>query len=186
MKRRQFVVLDRDGTIIVERHYLSDPAQVVLLPGAASGLRRLRKMGLGLVVITNQSGIGRGYFDEERLDSIHQRMIELLEAEGAYLDGIYFCPHLPEDNCSCRKPRSGLLYSAAEEKGFDPRYCFVIGDNVCDIELGKRVGAMTFLVRTGHGAWVIAETKVIPNYIVDDLSETARILQRIIPSDSSL
>jgi D-glycero-D-manno-heptose 1,7-bisphosphate phosphatase len=93
MSQRRFAVLDRDGTIIVERHYLSDASQVELIPGVAGGLRHLREMGLGLIVITNQSGIGRGFFDQARLDLIHQRLRELLQAEGVNLDDIYSCPH---------------------------------------------------------------------------------------------
>ena len=175
--RKRVVILDRDGTIIVERHYLSDPAQVTLLPGAASGLRQLQRMGLGLIVITNQSGIGRGLLDEVRLDLIHHRMRALLEAEGVYLDEIYVCPHLPEDNCQCRKPRPGLLEKAAQDMNFDPRECFVIGDKASDIELGKRVNATTLLVRTGYGNLEISEKRCYPDYIVDDLREAAHVIR---------
>lgn len=178
MNQKRYVVLDRDGTIIVERHYLSDPEQVELIPGTGQGLRQLREMGLGLVVITNQSGIGRGYFDEERLTLIHQRMIELLEAEGVSLDGIYFCPHRPEEECTCRKPQPGLLHLAAEKIGFDPQSCFVIGDKASDIELGKQVEATTFLLRTGYGNQVASEMTVQPDYIVDDLRSVSYIIQK--------
>jgi D-glycero-D-manno-heptose 1,7-bisphosphate phosphatase len=180
MKGKHFIVLDRDGTIIVERHYLSDPAQVELLPGATS---ELRKMGFGLVVITNQSGIGRGFFNEERLGLIHLRMIELLEAENVSLDGIYFCPHLPEDNCSCRKPRPGLLHLAAKERGFDPQSCFVIGDKACDIKLGKLVGAKTLLVRTGYGNQMMTESTLQPDYIVDNLQAASELIQKVVEID---
>ena len=183
MKRRRFVVLDRDGTIIVERQYLSDPRQVELIPGAASGLRQLSEMGLGLVVITNQSAVGRGFFDQARLDLIHQRLCELLNAEGVHLDGIYVCPHTPEDACPCRKPRPGLLELAAQELGFDPQACFVVGDKACDIELGQRVGATTFLARTGYGAQVAAESTVTPDYVVDDLWDAAQIIECLLSAD---
>jgi D-glycero-D-manno-heptose 1,7-bisphosphate phosphatase len=179
----RFVALDRDGTIIVERHYLSDPDLVELLPGAASGLRQLRELGLGLVVVTNQSPIGRGYFDETRLELIHQRLVELLAAEGVELDGVYFCPHMPDDNCSCRKPRPGMLKLAAQELNFEPQGCFVIGDNICDIELGQRVGATTFLVRTGYGAQVAAESVASPDYVVDDLQDAAQVIERLLATD---
>lgn len=89
MRQRRFAVLDREGVIIVERHYLSDPRQVELIPGAASGPRELREMGLDLNVIANQSAVGRGFFDKVRLDSVHQRLCELIELEGVYRDGIY-------------------------------------------------------------------------------------------------
>ena len=184
MKRRRFVVLDRDGTIIVERQYLSDPRQVELIPGAASGLRQLSEMGLGLVVITNQSAVGRGFFDQARLDLIHQRLYELLEVEGVHLDGIYVCPHRPEDDCPCRKPRPGLLELAAQEMDFDSQACFVIGDKVCDIEVGQRVGATTFLVRTGYGDQVAAKTTANPDYVVDDVWDAARVIERLLSADA--
>ena len=183
MTRRRFAVLDRDGTIIVERHYLSDPRQVELIHGAASGLREMSEMGLGLVVITNQSAIDRGFFDEARLDLIHQRLRELLDVEGVRLDGIYVCPHTPEDDCPCRKPRPGLIELAAKQLGFDPQACFVIGDKACDIELGQWVGATTFLVRTGYGAQVAAETTVTADHLVDDLWEAAQVVQRLLAAD---
>jgi D-glycero-D-manno-heptose 1,7-bisphosphate phosphatase len=176
MKQRRFVLLDRDGTLIVERHYLSEPRQVELLANAANGLRHMQEMGLGLVVITNQSGIGRGFFDEAQLHLIHQRMNELLKAEGIALDALYYCPHLPEDKCSCRKPRTGLIELASKEFGFDPKDCFVIGDKACDVELGQRVGATTFLVCTGHGTQEIANDIINPNYVVDDLWEAAQAI----------
>lgn len=185
MTRRRFVLLDRDGTIIVERHYLSNPSGVELTPGAARGLRQLREMGLGLAVITNQSAIGRGFFDEARLELIHRRLCKLLAAEGVYLDGIYFCPHTPDDGCSCRKPKTGLVEMAAQELDFDPQDCFVVGDNACDIELGQRVGATTFLVRTGYGAQVTAEGAANPDYVVDDLRDVAQVIERLLAADEA-
>jgi len=176
-------MLDRDGVVIIERHYLSDPRQVELMPGAAIGLRQLRQMGLGLVIITNQSAVGRGFFGEEQLDLIHRRLHELLEAEGVYLDGIYSCPHTPEDNCRCRKPEPGLVELATQELGFDPRASFMIGDKACDIELGQRVGATTFLVRTGYGTQVAAEGTVTPDYIVDDLRSAVPVIERLLAGD---
>src|SRR5690348_8261786 len=97
MSRRRFVLLDRDGTLIVERNYLSRPDDVQLLPGALSGLQRLRRLGLGLAVITNQSGVARGYFDHAALDAVHARLRQLLHEGGVDLDGVYVCPHRPED-----------------------------------------------------------------------------------------
>ena len=167
--KRRFVLLDRDGTLIAERHYLADPAGVELLPGAAAGLRRLGDMDLGLAVVTNQSGIGRGYFDAACLERVHQSLQCLLEAEGVALDGIYFCPHVPGAGCRCRKPAPGLVEQAARELDFAPQSSFVLGDKVCDIELGNRLGATTFLVRTGYGAQVEAEGTAEPSFIVDDV-----------------
>lgn len=183
MARRHFVVLDRDGTIIVERHYLSDPCQVELFPGTARGLRQLARMGLGLVIMTNQSGIGRGFFDESRLEQIHRRLQELLAAEGVYLNGIYYCPHTPDEHCLCRKPKTGLIDKAAQELNFNPQDSFVIGDKPCDIELGQQVGATTLLVRTGYGAEVAASGAIAPDYVVDDLWEAAQLIEQLVTVD---
>ena len=180
MTQRRFAILDRDGTVIIERHYLSDPGQVELIPGVTSGLRQLSKLGLGLVVITNQSAVGRGLIDASRLALIHQRLCRELEANGIHLDGIYFCSHTPEDNCPCRKPQPGLLELAAKELHFEPRASFVIGDKVCDVTMGQRVGATTFLVRTGYGVQVAAEATVNPDYVVDSLEEVAVVIRGIL------
>jgi D-glycero-D-manno-heptose 1,7-bisphosphate phosphatase len=144
-----------------------------LLPGAAAGLRALRALGFGLVVVTNQSGLSRGYFDPSRLEQIHTRLSELLAAEHVHLDGIYVCPHLPEHACACRKPRPGLVNRAAVELGFDPGRGMVVGDKVCDVELGRAVGALTVLVRTGYGAQVMADGLTTPDFFVNDLRELA-------------
>ena len=177
VRRQRFVVLDRDGTITIERHYLSDPAAVELLPGAAEALRHMREMGLGLIVITNQSGIGRGLFGWETLNRVHGRLRGLLQAEGVQLDRIYVCPHRAEDHCLCRKPSTGLLERAAQELGFDEKACFVIGDRASDIELGRRVGATALLVRTGYGRQVASCTTITPDYIVDDVWQAAHVIQ---------
>ena len=174
---RRFVVLDRDGTLIEEREYLSDPDRVRLLAGVAPALRELRQMGYGLVVITNQSGIGRGFFDRAQLQRVHQRLGELLQAEGVYLDALYVCPHAPEDGCACRKPKLGLLQKAAEDLGFDMASSIVIGDKTSDIEMGGMAGAVTFLVRTGYGAQVAGE--VTADYVVDDLAGAAAAIGRL-------
>jgi D-glycero-D-manno-heptose 1,7-bisphosphate phosphatase len=180
MKRRPFVVLDRDGTIIVERHYLSDPRQIEFLPGAVEGLRQMRALGLGLVVVTNQSAVGRGFFDETRLDAIHRRLCELLATAGIHLDGIYFCPHTPEDDCPCRKPKPGLIERAASDLDFDLSASFVIGDKPVDIEMGRQVKAKTFLVCTGYGADFVNDPAVRADYRADDLSEVAQTIQRLL------
>jgi len=183
MSKRRFAILDRDGTIILERHYLSDPSEVELLPGSGAGLRSMRDLGFGTVVITNQSAIGRGMISEAQLDLIHRRFRELLEQEGVFLDGIYFCPHLPEEGCDCRKPAPALLRSAARELGFDPGESFVIGDKVCDIELGRRVGATTILVRTGYGEQ-FEKGAPPPDFAVNDLEEAAKVMKEIVEKDN--
>ncbi len=180
MKRRRFVLLDRDGTIIVERHHLSDPEQVELLPGAASGLRRLRQLGLGLVVITNQSAVGRGLIDAAQLDRIHQRMFELLKVEQVTLDGLYSCPHLPEAGCRCRKPETALIEIASLELGFEARESFVIGDQASDIEMGKKAGAKTFLVLTGYGEKTRDQRTMTPDFVAADLGTASEMIGQLL------
>ncbi len=182
MKRR-FVVLDRDGTIIEEAVYLSDPEQVKLLPGAGRALRELKQMGLGLVVITNQSGVGRGFFDEKQLQRIHERLEQFLECEGVRLDGIYVCPHIPDDNCACRKPKLGLLQKAASDLDFVLKDSIVIGDKACDVDMGRLAGATTFLVRTGYGAQA-AEQNIAIDYVVDDLMAATQVIRGLVEEGS--
>jgi D-glycero-D-manno-heptose 1,7-bisphosphate phosphatase len=176
-EQRRFVALDRDGTIIKECEYLSEPEQVALLPGVGAALRELQQMGFGLVVITNQSGVGRGIFDQAQLERVHERLRELLEKEGVHLDGLYVCPHKPDDDCACRKPRLGLLRKAAGELGFNLANSIVIGDKACDIEMGHAAGALTFLVRTGYGARV--ENEAAADFVVNDLAAASASIRRL-------
>ena len=182
MKPRRAVLLDRDGTIIVDKHYLADPREVELIAGAAEGLRRLATLGLRLVVVTNQSGIGRGYLDAERLERIHRELSRLLVEQGVRLDGIFWCPHRPEDGCDCRKPRTGLVDRAAAELRFDPADGFVVGDKSADIELGRRLGATTLLVRTGDGKRTEAAGEPRADHVTDDLFEASRVIERLLGS----
>lgn len=177
---QRFVLLDRDGTLIHERNYLSEPDQIELIPKSKAALKKLNKLGLGLLVVTNQSGIGRGFFNEEKLEVIHKRLHQLLALEEIVLNGIYFCPHIPEDDCLCRKPKTGLVDLAITEHKFNPKESFVIGDNISDIELGKNIGAITILVRTGYGSKIEKEGLVSPDYIAQDLHEAAEIIQKLL------
>lgn len=177
---RRFVALDRDGTLIAERHYLTDPAGVEILPGVIDGLQTLRSLDLGLIVVTNQSVIGRGLLDEAGLAQIHERVEHLLGAAGVRVDGWYVCPHAPDERCLCRKPRRGLIDRAARQLDFDPRDGFVIGDKPCDIHLGREVGATTLLVRTGYGRQVENSGTANPHYIVDGIREAAEIMARLL------
>jgi D-glycero-alpha-D-manno-heptose 1-phosphate guanylyltransferase len=181
-ERKRFVFLDRDGTINFERHYLSDPQGFQFLPGAVEGLQQLKRLGMELIVITNQSPIGRGCFEIATLDAIHNQMRELLAESGVSLAGIYFCPHTPEAGCCCRKPAPGMIYRAAKDFDFDPRECFVIGDKVSDIEMGRVVGATTLLVKTGYGASVAGAFPSAADYLVADLAEAAQVIQCVLES----
>jgi len=156
---RPGVLLDRDGTLIEERHYLADPAEVVLLPGAAAAVARLNAAGIPVGLVTNQSGVARGYFDLATVERVHARLAELLAAEGARLDGVWFCPHHPEHGgaCPCRKPAPGMAQDASLQLGLDLVRSYVVGDKRCDVELGRAVGATPLMVRTGHGARELGE-----------------------------
>src|SRR6185437_1189986 len=137
------ILLDRDGTLVIDRGYLGDPAGLEILPGAAEALGRLHRAGHRLVVVSNQSGVGRGLLSEERLEQINARLSQMVREAGAQLAGIYCCPHRPEERCECRKPGTALVQQAARELGFDPSAAVVIGDKASDVELGRRLGALT-------------------------------------------
>lgn len=140
------VFVDRDGTICFDKHYLADPNGLELIPTVAEGIRKLNEAGIPVVVVTNQSGIARGYFTAERLAEIHDRMREALAVRGARVDDVFYCPHLPGSGCPCRKPAPGMLLQARDKHGFDLRRSFVIGDRMMDIELANAVGATGILV----------------------------------------
>jgi heptosyltransferase-2 len=157
-ERNMAVFLDRDGTINEEVGYLSSAEDLRLMPGAVEGVRLLNQHGIKAVVVSNQSGVARGYFPEVRVRQIHQRLEDLLGEEGAYLDGIYFCPHHPEVGdppyralCDCRKPKDGMLRMAATDLGLDLSRSYVIGDHGSDVALGKNAGMKSILLLTGHG-----------------------------------
>lgn len=137
---RPVVFLDRDDTIIVDRGYLSDPAGVELLPGAAGALERLERAGYALVVISNQSAIGRGYCTAAGVEAVNRRVEEVLADHGVALAAIYYCPHAPGEGCGCRKPEPGLILQAARELGADLARSIMVGDKPGDAEAGKRAG----------------------------------------------
>jgi D-glycero-D-manno-heptose 1,7-bisphosphate phosphatase len=171
---KRFVLIDRDGTVNVEKNYLSNPEDLELIPSAGPAMRRLQMAGWGTCLMTNQSGIARGYFDMEQLLKVHQRLLDLLGVYGAKIDGIYFCPHAPEDECNCRKPLPGMVDQAVSAHGFDPRQAWVIGDKENDVELGRAVGATTILVRTGYGKDYESRTKA--DYVADDLGAAINLI----------
>ncbi len=171
---KQFALIDRDGTLIVEKHYLRNPDEVELIPGAVTGLKRLQDAGWGICVVTNQSGVARGYFDRSQLDSVHRRLEELLAQFDIHLDGIYVCPHGPDADCGCRKPFLGMIHQAVAAHGFDPQKAWVVGDKEIDVDLGHAAGARSILVRTGYGMRYESETKA--DFIVDDLAAAVDLL----------
>lgn len=178
------VFLDRDGTINPDRHYLSRPEQFELFPGVADALHRLGTAGFRLIVITNQSGIGRGYFTAADLDAVHARMEELLSDRGVHLDAIYVAPEAPGQPSRYRKPSPESLLDARDTHGVDLSRSFMVGDKWIDVETGRNAGcAASLLVRTGYGAETEREERerLGDTIVVDDLPSAADwILARMV------
>lgn len=146
------IFLDRDGTVMEDRHYLAEPDGVQLLPGVGEALGRLCAAGIQLFLVTNQSGIGRGYFDESDLNRCQARLSELLEPYGAFFTDVRFCPHAPDVSCDCRKPNIGMWESLAEEHNLSADHCAMVGDKPADVLFGVHASfAASFLVLTGKG-----------------------------------
>lgn len=173
--RPRVILLDRDGTIIVDRHYLADPADIAFLPGAIDGLRRMASNGQQLVIVSNQSGIGRGRITRQQVDDVNGQIDTLLEEAGVKVEGIYICPHAPEDGCDCRKPATGMARRAEMERGLDLSSAVVVGDKASDVGLALQLGVPSFLVLTGEGAATLAAGECVPDYVVEDLAGVARI-----------
>lgn len=176
----RFALLDRDGTINEERHHLASADEVELIPGAADAIVKLRDLGLGIVVVTNQAEVGRGNLDIADLDRIHERMSALLADHGATVDAIEVCPHRPEDVCDCRKPRPGMALRAAARLGFAPDATVVVGDHLADLGMGRAIGATTILVRTGHGAEAEADADGLADHVADDLPGAVAIIAGLV------
>jgi D-glycero-D-manno-heptose 1,7-bisphosphate phosphatase len=146
MNAHKAIFLDRDNTIIKDDGYFHDPNAIVFMPGAIEGLRELHRAGFLLFIITNQSGIGRGYFPESETITVHERLIALLKEQQAPIEKIYYCPHAPEDDCPCRKPKPLLILEAAHEFNLDLAKSFFIGDHMKDMGAGRAAGTTTVMV----------------------------------------
>jgi D-glycero-D-manno-heptose 1,7-bisphosphate phosphatase len=171
------VFLDRDGTINEEVEYLHDPRELHLLPGAPVAIRLLNEAGVPVILVTNQAGIGRGYYSEVAMQKTNRELDGRLAAHSARLDAIYYCPHHPEDGCDCRKPQPGMLTQAAEEQHIDLQRSFVVGDKVSDLEAGWRVGCRPVLVLTGYGVEAreaFREHAFQPEYIAENLLQAVQ------------
>jgi D-glycero-D-manno-heptose 1,7-bisphosphate phosphatase len=179
---RPAVFLDRDGTIAEEVGYLNHVSRFRMFAPAAAAILRLNEAGLSVVVVTNQSGVGRGYFPDSLVYTVHELMKQQLGAAGAHVDAIYYCPHTSVDGCDCRKPKPGLLEQAARDHGLELKRSFVVGDRYGDVELAHRVGARGVLVRTGYGAgeeaWHAEEWPVAPDFVADDLTAAVEWILR--------
>lgn len=171
------IFLDRDGTLNPDPGYIKSPDQLELFPGVALALARLKQAGARLIVVTNQSGIARGYLTEADLAQIHAKLRRALDEAGAPLDGIYFCPHHPDEGCRCRKPETGMIDRAVRDHGIDMSRSYVVGDHVRDIELAKRAGAHSLFVTTGNEPAreqaELAAKGMAPDHVATSLGEAA-------------
>lgn len=171
--------MDRDGTINEEVGYLSRLEELKIIPEAFAAIRLINESGMKAVVISNQSGVARGFFKEDFLDRVNSRLNELLGEQGAHIDGFYYCPHHPREGrgiylqaCECRKPEPGLLLAAARDMDIDLHRSFMIGDMLKDIDAAKKAGAKGILVRTGYGRNITATDK--PVYIADNILDAVQ------------
>lgn len=152
--------MDRDGTVMVDVGYPRSPDEVELLPGAPETLARLQALGLKLVVVSNQSGVGRGLVSAEEAIAVHERFVDELRAHGIELDGVYYCPHAPSDGCRCRKPSPELIERAARELDLELGGSFMIGDKESDLEAGRRAGCLTIAFRSWSNVYAQVESAV--------------------------
>ena len=167
---RRAVFCDRDGTLIEDVGYPRDPDGVRLVAGATDALAALRRAGFALVVVNNQSGIGRGIISPEQAESVHERFVAELAAHGVELDDVRYCPHAPDELCPCRKPSPGLLREAARELGVDLEASFMVSDKPSDVEAGRRAGCRTILLApapAGEADFVAAGWHEAAAYVLD-------------------
>ena len=177
---RPAVFLDRDGTINEQMGYINHISRFVMLPRAATGIRLLNEQGIPVVVVSNQSGLARGYFPESLIKEVHVKMNRVLAEAGAHVDGIYICPHHPEAKeerfrlaCDCRKPKAGLFLQAAADLDLDLARSYVVGDRWSDLKAAATVQAKGVLVLTGYGRgdyeYIVPAQQVQPTYVAEDL-----------------
>lgn len=188
---KKAVFIDKDGTLITNVPYNADPSLVSLQEGAAMSLQLLQANGYALIVASNQSGVAQGFFDEEALLAVSNKIKQLLPVQ---LDGFFYCPHLPEDHCSCRKPRPGLLLQAAQLLNIDLHSSWMVGDILHDVEAGNRAGCRTVLINNGgETEWDTGGLRT-PDYVASDLLDAAAFIianehqnkQHVQSSDSSI
>jgi len=171
-------VLDRDGVINQDSEtFIKSPDEWVALPGSPEAISRLNEAGYTVIVATNQSGIGRELFTLETLDKIHDKMSMAIKAAGGHLDAIYYCPHAPDSDCDCRKPKPGLLKKIIKEYGRSASELIIIGDSIRDLEAAWAIGAPAILVRTGNG--LITEKKLPPDRLIDIYDDLATVADQL-------
>ena len=173
------VFLDRDGVLNQDNPegYVRKPEEFILLPGVLDALRLIQSLGYKLIIVTNQSGVGRNYYTLQDMHNVHDKMHFLMKEASITLDGLYFCPHAPEERCLCRKPETAMLEQAKEDHQLDLTHSVLIGDKTSDIEAGRRVGCKTILVKTGYGGQD-GRCPVEPDIVVKNLWEAAQQLKQ--------
>ena len=178
--KRRAVFLDRDGTISEEYGYANHISRFQMFPFAAAAIRRMNEAGIPVIVVTNQSGVARGYFGEELVERIHVRMRDELAAAGAHVDAVYYCPHVRADGCKCRKPEVGMLEQAAREHNLQIEGSTVVGDRYSDVALGHAAGCRSIFVLTGYGRgdyeWHHASWARQPDDVVENLAEAVELI----------
>ena len=172
------IILDRDGVINEDSDdYIRSADEWIPIPGSIEAISRLKKAGYLVAVASNQSGIGRGYFSLDDMQAMHDKMLALLAQRGASVDGIFFCPHAPEDNCVCRKPKPGLLFQIAKQLNIDLKECVFVGDSFSDVQAARMAGVTPVLVKTGKGLTTLKNSEAIEGIAVyDNLSHYVREL----------
>lgn len=172
-----YVLLDRDGVINYDSdHYIKSPDEWEPIPGSLEAIALFNKHGYKVIVITNQSGIGRGFYDEETLTEIHKKMHQLAEKNGGKIDAVFYCPHAPNDNCQCRKPKPGLLNTFATEKKISLKNIYFIGDKLDDIHAAEAAGAIPILVKTGKGIRTLNKNPEINHPVFENLYDAAKFI----------
>ena len=177
LTKHRAVFLDRDGTVNQEVDYLKSIKDLRLIRNTARTIRLLNQNKIKVVIVTNQSGISRGLFSIKDLDTIHNELKKMLRKRGAYIDAIYYCPHHPDEKCSCRKPKSGMFKLAARDFDLKLNKCYVIGDKLTDIKSARNISAAGVLVRTGYGKSEqnkLGESDIAPEHVAENLYDAVK------------
>ena len=188
-KINRAVFLDRDGTIIEDRDYLSEPEEVKLIAGSIEAIKMINDLDFKTIVVTNQSGVARGYFPEKNIAIIHDKLSDLLSSGDANIDGYYYCPHHPTKGkgkylkrCDCRKPETGMLDEAVNDFDLDSSTSYMIGDKLIDVEMAERAGAKGILVKTGYGMKELkaieSGSKIRPVFIADNILDALKWIKK--------
>ena len=169
----KLIILDRDGVINQDSdEYIKSPEEFIPIPGSIEAMARLHRAGYRIAIATNQSGIARGYFDVQTLNHMHEKLLRLLSAQGGQVDGIFYCPHGPEDDCDCRKPKAGLLRDIQRRFNVNMSGVYAVGDSLRDLQAARSVGAIPILVRTGKGERTIKKKEGLEGVLIyKDLAE---------------